>query len=134
MDLGGSYASSTRILSSSNQVRTEGYARIQAVTSNSITAQVYGSPSSSLDRSPAFRVGFRFYTQRLTTTSCSSVSLRINGYPLSNWASDNSAISYTCGNGGTNSRKFFALVYMNRQPSTTTHPYQWPNYYLGTTY
>jgi hypothetical protein len=136
MDLSGdSSIDARRILTTSNNVRTEGYANVFFVSSIQIKIRLYASTTANFYK--AYRTGFRFYTPRLMTTSCSSVSVWTSRWGTNNFNGNSASpgsFSVTCGNGGTNSRRFYAIFYMWYTTSADTYPYQWPNFSNGDTY
>ena len=85
----------------------------------------------------AFRVGFRFYTPRLKTTSCQSVSVwtsRWGNNDFNAYAYSPSSIREYCGNPGSNARRFYAIFDMYYTTSSSRYPYQWPNFGGSDTY
>jgi hypothetical protein len=132
MDLGndvtGASTSSTRIFTGSNNVRTGGFAKITALTSNSITVRLQGDITSSMDG--AYRMGFRFYSPRLVPSTCSGITVttsRWGAIGFSGYARSPGSIAASCGTGG--SRKFFAIVNMYYLQGSTDWPKQWPPYH-----
>ena len=125
----------TRTLTSSNQVRTEGYSTVTYVSSTQIRVKLYTSVSTNFYK--AYRMGFRFYTPRLLTTSCSSVSVHTSRWGWNNFngnAYSPGSFGVYCGNAGTNSRRFYAIFDMWYTTSQSRYPYQWPNMANGDTY
>ena len=132
MDISG--YGSTRILNGHN-VRTEGYSQITYVSSSQIKVKLYASVSKSFYK--VFRMGFRFYTPRLKTTTCSSVSVWTSRWGWNNFngnAYSPGSFGVYCGNAGSNSRRFYAIFDMYYTTSSSRYPYQWPNYSNGDTY
>ena len=104
-------------------------------SSTQIKIRLYASTSKSFHK--VFRMGFRFYTPRLKTTSCSSVSVWTSRWGWNNFngnAYNPGAFGVYCGNAGTNSRRFYAIFDMWFTTSHSRYPYQWPNYSNGDTY
>jgi len=140
MDLTGSYTGNTRILSSSNNVRTEGCAKILGVTSTTVTVSLYGAVFQSMY--PVYRLGFRFYTQRFSVTNCIGVTMTVSGWTSFSWTGSYNPNAGSIqvagiGNGQNNAaaNKFYTILYMMRYPSYTTWPYQWWDFSSsGTTY
>lgn len=123
----------TRIFNGHN-TRTEGYSDIYYVSSNQIKVRLYASVSRSFAQ--VWRMGFRFYTPRLTVDSCSSISVytsRWGTLPFSSAASPGSISSY-CGTGGTGSRRFYAIFDMYYTTSSSRNSDQWPSFSNGDTY
>jgi len=136
MDLstGSNGVGRTRILNNNN-IRTEGYSTITYVSSTQIKVKLYSSVSRSLHK--AFRMGFRFYTPRLTTTSCQSVSVWTSRWGWNNFNGNSyspGSFGVYCGNGGSNTRRFYAIFDMYYTSSSSRYPYQWPNLSNGDTY
>ena len=132
MDISG--YGSTRILNGHN-IRTEGYSQITYVSSSQIKVKLYASVSKSFYK--VFRMGFRFYTPRLKTTTCSSVSVWTSRWGWNNFngnAYSPGSFGVYCGNAGSNSRRFYAIFDMYFTTSHSRYPYQWPNYSNGDTY
>lgn len=123
-----------RILSSNN-IRTEGYSKITYTSSNQIKVKLYFSASRSMYK--VYRMGFRFYTPRLMTTSCQSVSVWTSRWSWNNFngnAYSPGSFGVYCGNAGTNTRRFYAIFDMWYTTSQSRYPYQWPNFGNGDTY
>jgi len=136
MDLttGSNGVTRTRIFNNQN-TRTEGYATILSVTSTQIQVRLYASVSKSFYK--VFRMGFRFYTPRLLPGTCSSVSVYTSRWGWNNFNGNSyspGSFSVNCGNGGTNSRKFYAIFDMWYTTTQSRYPYQWPDYSNGDTY
>lgn len=124
-----------RILTTSNKVRTEGYANVFFVSSTQIKIRLYASNTAEFYK--AYRMGFRFYTPRLMTTSCSGVSVWSSRWGTNNFNGNSrspGSFSVNCGNAGSNTRRFYAIFYMWYTTTSDTYPYQWPSYSGGDTY
>ena len=123
------------MLSTSANTRTEGYADVFYLSSTQIKIRLYTTVSRTFNQ--VFRMGFRFYTPRLISTSCSSVSVwtsRWGTFPFSGSASSPGSSSSHCGNAGTNTRRFYAIFYMYYTTSNSQVSNQWPSFSGGDTY
>lgn len=137
MDLptGDTSVTYTDFLSSSQNVRTEGYANVFFVSSTQIKIRLYTTASRSFAQ--VFRMGFRFYTPRLKTTSCSSVSVWTNRWGWNNFngnAYSPGSFGVYCGNAGSNTRRFYAIFDMYYTTSATRNSDQWPSFGGSDTY
>ncbi len=125
----------THILTSSNHVQTSGSANVFYVSSTQIKVRLSSTASKSFYK--VYRMGFRFYTPRLKTTTCSSVSVWTSRWGWNNfngYANSPSSFVVSCGNAGANTRRFYAIFDMYYTPSSTTYPYQWPDFGGSDTY
>jgi hypothetical protein len=130
---GGSYGTTqTRILSSSNNVRSEGYSKILSVSNTQVKVRLYSSVSKSFNQ--VYRMIFRFYTPRLIFGSCSGASVWTSRWGWNNfngYAYDPGSFSVTCGSSG---RRFYVAFDMYNSWSQSRYPAQWPDFSNGDTY
>ena len=119
----GSYEAYTDILRSGISTdRSGGYAQIISVSSTQIKVRMrLYSNRDFADRT--FRMGFRFYTERLTMSSCSSVSVWNSRHGTGTWGSG--SWSRSC---GTSTRRFYVVWTFYRVAYTQN---QWPYWYSG---
>lgn len=119
------YSTCTNVFASG--IRMEGgYSQVIGVSSTQIVVRVYMTGNYDF-YSSTYRMGFRFYAERLTVGSCSSVSLWSSRYGSNGWCQQGSC-SYTC---GTGDRMFYVAFYLYRAQSTQS---QWPYWYSGDYY
>lgn len=124
-----SYSNYFNVLSSSGtNTDTSGYSKIITVTSTQIVVRVMRT--GSWDTSTVYRMGFRFYSTRLTPSGCNSVSISSNRYGASYFYPSNGVWSKTCGTDTTN-RMFFVVWYFYQNVNTLN---QWPYWYGGDYY
>jgi hypothetical protein len=93
-----------QLLTSGNNVEN---AQIVSVnpSNNQITIQL--SSTASQDFTKVYRMSFRFWTPRITTTTCTALSMYssrwLSWFPFTGNAWYSGSSSQYCGNGGTNS-------------------------------
>jgi len=103
-----------------------GYAQIIDMGSNYIRVRFRLYQNHDFAGASTYRMTFRFYTPRITVSSCSSVtSLWNSRYGNGYWGSNTGAWSVSC---GTGTNRFYASFrfYYNTQTMN-----QWPYWYSG---
>jgi len=121
----GHDASYTNVLSGYHNTNGNDYAQIVSVTSTQIVVKIY--KSSYLDLTTVYRIGFRFYTQRLNPSGCNNVSVYTARYSWPYGASTGSW-SVSCGVGGY----MFYAIFSGYYPASPLD--QWPSWIGGDTY
>jgi hypothetical protein len=130
MDLtyGSNNVGRAKMLATSNNVRTGGYSTITYVSGTQIKVKLNPATINN-NLYKVFRMGFRFYTPRLTTTTCTGVSVYTSRWGWNNFNSYSQSpgsFGVYCGNGGSNSRRFYAIFDMWYTKNSDHYPYQWP--------
>ena len=102
------------------------------MSSTQIRVRLYAATSRSFAQ--VFRMGFRFYTPRLISSSCSGVSVstsRWGNLPFSGYASSPGNIASYC---GTSGRRFYAIFDMYYTTTNSQNHNQWPSFGGSDTY